>query len=82
MNYRIRFHPLVARDLDAIVLWILDYAGPLAASRKLAEIAEAIATLKATPHKESMKSLLDCVPSQQREKPLLPSLLTMPQPKF
>ena len=31
MNYRIRFHPLVARDLDAI------------------------ATLKATPHKGSLR---------------------------
>ncbi len=50
MNYRIRFHPLVARDLDAIALWILDYAGPEAAERKLAEIEAAIITLKATPH--------------------------------
>ena len=46
MNYRIRFHPLVARDLDAIAHWILDYAGPYAAARKLAEIEAAIATLK------------------------------------
>jgi hypothetical protein len=27
VNYRIRYHPLVARDLDAIVRWILDYEG-------------------------------------------------------
>ena len=55
MNYRIRFHPLVARDLDAIVRWILDYAGPDAAASKLAEIETAIATLKATPHKGSLR---------------------------
>lgn len=55
MNYRIRFHPLVAHDLDAIARWILDYAGPDAASRKLAEIEAAIATLKITPHKGSLR---------------------------
>ena len=37
MTYRIRFHPLVARDLDAIAQWILDYAGPDIAARQLAE---------------------------------------------
>lgn len=56
MNYRIRFHPLVARDLDVIAHWILDYAGPDSAARKLAEIEAAIATLKATPHKGSLRS--------------------------
>ena len=56
MNYRIRFQPLVARDLDAIAQWILDYAGPDAAARKLVEIEAAIATLKATPHKGSLRS--------------------------
>ena len=55
MTYRIRFHPLVARDLDAIARWILDYAGPDIAARKLAEIEAAIATLKATPHKGSLR---------------------------
>ena len=55
MIYRIRFHPLVARDLDAIAHWIIDYAGPEAAARKLAEIEEAIATLKITPHKGSLR---------------------------
>ncbi|SEO85456.1 Plasmid stabilization system protein ParE [Salinihabitans flavidus] len=55
MSYRIRYHPLVARDLDAIVQWILDYAGPDAAALKLAEIEAAIATLKATPHKGSLR---------------------------
>lgn len=55
MTYRIRFHPLVARDLDAIVRWILGYAGPDIAARKLAEIEEAIATLRDTPHKGSIR---------------------------
>jgi plasmid stabilization system protein ParE len=55
VNYRIRFHPLVARDLDAITRWILDYAGSDAAARKLVEIEAAIATLKATPHKRSLR---------------------------
>jgi plasmid stabilization system protein ParE len=56
VNYRIRYHPLVARDLDAIAQWILDYAGPDSAARKLAEIEAAIATLKATPHKGSLRT--------------------------
>lgn len=55
MTYRIRFHPLVARDLDSIARWILDYAGPDIAARKLAEIEEAIATLRDTPHKGSIR---------------------------
>jgi plasmid stabilization system protein ParE len=55
VNYRIRFHPLVARDLDAIAHWIIDYAGPDVASRKMAEIEDTIATLKATPHKGSLR---------------------------
>ncbi len=55
MNYRIRFHPLVARDLDAIAHWILDYAGPDAAARNLGEIEAAIATLNATSHKGSLR---------------------------
>lgn len=55
MTYRIRFHPLVARDLDAVAQWILDYAGPDIAARKLAEIEAAIATLRDTPHKGSLR---------------------------
>jgi plasmid stabilization system protein ParE len=71
VNYRIRFHPLVARDLDAIARWILDYAGPDAAVRKLVEIEAAIATLKAHRTREvsAMKSPLVCVPSRQAGKP-------------
>ena len=56
MTYRIRFHPLVARDLDAIARWILDYAGPDIAARKLAEIEAAIATLRDTPHKGNLRT--------------------------
>lgn len=55
MTYRIRFHPLVGRDLDAIVRWILDYSGLDIAARKLTEIEAAIATLKDTPHKGSLR---------------------------
>jgi toxin ParE1/3/4 len=55
VNYQIKFHPLVARDLDAIAKAIIDYAGPDSAARKLAEIEAAIATLKATPHKGSIR---------------------------
>ena len=54
MIYRIRLHPLVARDLNAIAHWIIDYAGPAAAARKLSEIEAAIATLRITPHKGSL----------------------------
>lgn len=55
MSYRIRYHPRVARDLDAVAQWILDYAGPDAAARKLAEIEAAIVALKDTPHKGSLR---------------------------
>ena len=55
MSYRIRFHPAVADDLDAILRWIVDYAGPKAGVRKLAEIEAAISELKETPHKGSLR---------------------------
>lgn len=60
MNYRIPFHPLFARDLDAIAHWSLDYAGPDAAARKRAEIEAAIATLKVTPQKGSLRDEIVC----------------------
>ena len=53
--YRIRFHPLVSRDLEAIARWIVAYAGSEAADRKLAEIEEAIGDLARTPHKGSIR---------------------------
>lgn len=55
MSYRIRFHPEVADELDAILRWIIDYAGPNAGERKLAEIEATIAELKQTPHKGSLR---------------------------
>lgn len=55
MTYRIRFHPLVSRDLDAIAQWIIDYAGSEVANRKLSEIEEAVADLAHTPHKGSIR---------------------------
>lgn len=55
MSYRIRFHPLVARGLDVIARWIIDYAGPDIAARKLAEIDAAIAALRETPHKGCLR---------------------------
>jgi toxin ParE1/3/4 len=56
VKYRIRFHPLVARDLDAIATAIIDYAGASSAAGKLAEIEAAIATLETTPHKGSLRN--------------------------
>ncbi len=55
MRYRIRFHPLVARDLDVIARWILDYAGRAAADRTLAEIGSTITSLAQTPHRGSIR---------------------------
>ena len=55
MNYQIKFHPLVGRDLDTIAKAIIDYAGPDSAARKLAEIEAAISTLKTTPHKGGIR---------------------------
>ena len=55
MNYSIKLHPRVARDLDAIASAIIDYAGPGSAARKLGEIEAVIATLALTPHKGSIR---------------------------
>lgn len=55
MSYRIRFHPAVAADLEAITTWILDYAGPDAAARRLAEIEAVLIALKDTPHMGSLR---------------------------
>ena len=46
----------MARDLDAIARWILDYAGTDFAARKMTEIETAIATLRDTPHKGSLRT--------------------------
>lgn len=56
MSHRIRFHPLVERDLDEIANWIIDYAGSEAAGRRLAEIRETIARLADVPHRGSIRN--------------------------
>ncbi len=55
MNYRIRFHPAVADDLEAIMRWLIGYAGPEAATRRLQEIDAAIASLAHLPHQGSRR---------------------------
>ena len=55
MTYRVRFHPLVVRDLEAIVQWIIEYAGSEVAHRKLAEIEQEIESLARTPYKGSIR---------------------------
>lgn len=56
MKYRIRFHPAVSEDLDAITRWLIDYAGHEVAERRLSEIDEMIASLKTLPHKGSIRN--------------------------
>lgn len=56
MSYRIRLHPGVSADLDAIVQWLVDYAGVRAAERKLADIEDVIEGLKLVPHKGSIRN--------------------------
>ena len=56
MSHRIRFHPLVERDLDEITNWVIDYAGREAAGRRLSEIREAIASLADVPHRGSIRN--------------------------
>lgn len=55
MTYRIRFHPLVADDLDWITGWISDYAGASIAAVKINEIEQTIRSLALTPHKGSRR---------------------------
>ncbi len=55
MKYRIRFHPLVERDLEAVTEWIIDCAGVDVAARKLSEIEEAIESLADMPHRASRR---------------------------
>ena len=56
MSYRLRFHPSVADDLDEIARWLIDYAGPDAAARRLDEIETSIASLADLPHKGSVRN--------------------------
>jgi len=55
LSYRIRLHPAVAEDLEAITQWLIDYAGPHAAARRLDEIDTTIASLADLPHKGSRR---------------------------
>ena len=56
MNYLLRFHPLVEQDLENIVRWIIDQAGPAAAAQRLDEIEETIMGLSRMPHRGSIRS--------------------------
>jgi len=53
--YRIRYHPLVERDLDSIAYWIMDHAGDEIARRKLTEIEQTITNLAHVPHRGSVR---------------------------
>ena len=55
MSHRVRFHPLVARDLNAITAWITEFAGAEAAERRIAEIQRTISSLRDTPHTGSLR---------------------------
>lgn len=55
MSYHLRFHPLVERDLEAIVQWIIEHAGSGAADERLGEIEQAIFGLAHMPHKGSVR---------------------------
>ncbi|KAA2312736.1 type II toxin-antitoxin system RelE/ParE family toxin [Puniceibacterium sp. HSS470] len=55
MSYRIRFHPAVAEDLDAITRSLIDYAGPQTAARRVDEIEATIASLADLPQKGSRR---------------------------
>ena len=56
MSYSIRFHPLVAQDLDAITRWIIEYADAETAERKLAEIEQTFLSLVRKPHRGSIRN--------------------------
>jgi plasmid stabilization system protein ParE len=55
VTYRVRLHPAVARDLDAIVLWSLERAGPPAAERRLTEIEAVLSGLAGVPQRGSRR---------------------------
>ena len=60
MTYRLRFHTLVERDLDAIARWIIDHVGAEVAHRTLTEIEQTITNLAHFPHRGSVRD--DTVP--------------------
>jgi plasmid stabilization system protein ParE len=55
VRYRLRFHPAVSEDLDAIARWLVDHAGHETTARRLAEIDEVIASLQDLPYKGSIR---------------------------
>lgn len=55
MIYRIRYHPLVERDLDSITHWIMDRVGAEVARGKLTEIEQTITDLAHMPHRGSVR---------------------------
>ena len=55
MTYRMIRHPEVEQDLEAILVLILDYAGPQIALRKLAEIEASIESLTDGPHRGTLR---------------------------
>ena len=70
MKYRIRFHPLVERDLDANAEWIIAYAGVNTAARKLSDLEEAIEGLADMPHgasrRDEIVSGLRVIPARRK----------------
>ena len=56
MTYRVRFHPLVEQDLEAIAQWIIEYAGSEVADGKIAELEQEIASSARTPHRGSIRA--------------------------
>jgi len=70
VSYRIRFHPAVADDLEAIARWIVEHADADAVDRRLAEIETTLASLRDTPHKGSIRDeiapVLRAIPAGRR----------------
>ena len=56
MTYRVRFHPVVEQDLEAIAQWIIEYAGSEVADREIAETELEIASLARTLHRGSIRA--------------------------
>ena len=67
---RIRFHPQVARVLEAIALWIVAHAGSQAADRNLAEVEQTNTGPARMPHNgivhDDMASSLRGIPAGRR----------------
>ncbi|MGF1476987.1 MAG: type II toxin-antitoxin system RelE/ParE family toxin [Geminicoccaceae bacterium] len=55
MSYKIKFHPAVRRDLEAIAELIGEFAGRDVARRKIREITQTIQSLATTPHIGSIR---------------------------